>query len=202
MESATIGKLAEALAKAQGQMDNAKKDSLNPHFKNKYADLAAVIDAVKEPLAKNGLSYVQYFEDDNYLITKIMHSSGEWISGRMKLLLQKQDMQGLGSATTYARRQGLTSMIGIAQEDDDGNASTGQRPKEAFLRHAEEPSAPIAPIWKFEDKHMDTLKQLAAKAGLTGKDVIQMATKKLEDLNAEEYAALIGSIQKRIVTAS
>lgn len=126
MQSETIGKLAEALAKAQAQMENAKKDSVNPHFKSKYADIASVIDAIREPLSKHGLAFVQYAEEENgimYLITKLIHSSGEWISGKMKLLITKQDMQGLGSAITYARRYGLSAIVGLAQDDDDGNAA-------------------------------------------------------------------------------
>lgn len=127
MESPTIGKLSEALAKAQGEMENAKKDSVNPHFKSKYADLASIIEAARAPLSKQGLSYVQYMERTEEglgLITKLMHTSGEWISGCLPLIMTKQDMQGLGSAVTYARRYSLSCMLGIAQEDDDGNTAT------------------------------------------------------------------------------
>lgn len=145
MESATIGKLAEALAKAQAAMDSAKKDSINPHFKSKYADLAAVIDAVRQPLGFNGLSYVQYVDKSDgtlCLITKLMHISGEWISGSLPLLMSKNDMQGFGASLTYARRYSLSAMVGIAQDDDDGNTATAKldtRP----------PVAAVKPDWKF-----------------------------------------------------
>lgn len=92
MKSETIGKLAEALAKAQQEMESAKKDSINPFFKSKYADLAAVIEAIQVPLSKNGLSYVQYVDEENdkqYLVTELLHTSGEWIHGRVKLIPSK-----------------------------------------------------------------------------------------------------------------
>ncbi len=129
MESQSISKLAEALSKAQGMMESAKKDSVNPHFKSKYADLASVIEAIREPLSKNGLSYVQYLEKTDVglaLVTKLMHSTGEWISGSLPLMIGKNDMQGLGSSLTYARRYSLSAMTGIAQDDDDGNTATAK----------------------------------------------------------------------------
>ena len=131
MQSSSIGKLAEALSKAQGKMENAKKDSLNPHFKSKYADLASIIDEIRIPFSTNGLSFVQSIhptENGIRLITKILHVSGEWIESEIPLLFSKQDMQGFGSALTYARRYGLSALVGIAQEDDDGNHAGGIKP--------------------------------------------------------------------------
>lgn len=133
MRSETIGKLSEALSKAQGVMEAAKKDSINPHFKNKYADLAAVIEAIKEPLSQHGLSYTQTFIEENEktsLMTTLMHVSGEWIQSKLKLIVIKNDMQGLGSAITYARRYSLSSIAGLTQDDDDGERSTGRNSRE------------------------------------------------------------------------
>lgn len=145
MKSETIGKLAEALSKAQQEMASAKKNAENPFLKNKYADLAAVTDAIKDPLAKNGLSYVQYSESDehdkNYIVTTLMHSSGEWISGRMKLFIQKQDMQGFGGAITYARRYALSAMVGLPQEDDDGETALGREVKKKAAGETRPPQA-------------------------------------------------------------
>lgn len=128
MQTDTINELAEALAKAQGEIQGATKDTDNPFFKSKYADLAAVWDACRSPLSKNGLSVVQQpraFESQLRLVTRLMHSSGQWIEDEgFPLLLTKQDMQGLGSATTYARRYGLMAAVGIAPEEDDGNAAS------------------------------------------------------------------------------
>jgi hypothetical protein len=127
--SEQLDKLFEALSKAQGEMGHAEKNAINPHFKNKYADLAAVFEAVREPLSKNGLSIVQipeFTSEGRYNLKTILgHSSGQFIETDLLLLLARQDMQGLGSAITYAKRYVLSSMIGIAQdEDDDGNAAS------------------------------------------------------------------------------
>lgn len=125
-KSESIAALAAALAKAQGTMRHALKDSVNPHFRNRYADLASVLDAVREPLAANGLAVVQLAADDEHgaaVETVLMHSSGEWISSRLALPVSKADAQGYGSALTYARRYALAAICGIAQDDDDGEGA-------------------------------------------------------------------------------
>lgn len=123
--------LSAALSKAQGQIEGAAKDTANPFFKSKYADLASVWATCREPLSKNGLSIWQHITHSGgsaYLVTTILHASGERLDDDgVPLMLAKQDMQGLGSALTYARRYGLMAAVGIAPEDDDGNAaSAGQ----------------------------------------------------------------------------
>ena len=181
-----VGKLAEALAKAQSEMESAKKDSMNPHFKNKYADIASIIDAVRAPLAKHGLSYVQFVEDDFYLVTLLMHTSGEWISGRMKLILMKHDMQGLGSAITYARRYGLSAMVGIAQDDDDGNAASHQK-------HPEKPTSNPAPVhWKINKKQYELLLSAGTSRGMDKLQTLDYIgtkynTKNVADISEAEY---------------
>lgn len=131
--SESINEIAAALAKAQGAIEGAVKGKENPHFRSKYADLGAVWDACREHLSKNGIAVVQpinVVESPDrtaavqVVLTRLVHGSGQWIEdGGTPLLLSKQDMQGLGSAITYARRYGLMSMVGIAPEDDDGNAA-------------------------------------------------------------------------------
>lgn len=125
--SENIASLAKALAAAQGQIEGAKKDSSNPHFKSRYADLASCWDACREALSKNGLAVVQApgqsIEGVVEMTTMLTHESGEWISERLTIPLAKVDAQGYGSAITYARRYALTAMVGIAPEDDDGNAA-------------------------------------------------------------------------------
>ena len=128
-ESITIGKLAGALAKAQGKMRHAAKDSTNPHFKTKYADLASVIEAAREPLGENGLAVVQVLHHiggpDSLLVTKLIHESGEWMASEYPIAITAQQ-QVNGSAITYARRYSYAAMLGIAaDEDDDGNAAQG-----------------------------------------------------------------------------
>lgn len=128
--SEQLNDLAKALASAQGAMEAAKKDKNNPAFgkASKYADLASIWDAVREPLSKHGLSVVQLpFTDEQgrvNIATLLMHSSGQWIEASYALSPTKNDPQGFGSAITYMKRYALTGM-GVAPEDDDGNAATG-----------------------------------------------------------------------------
>lgn len=119
-----IDQLSTALAKAQGELRHAIKNATNPHFRNNYADLAEVIDSCGA-LSDNGLAYSQTLNEHRgkpYLYTTLMHKSGQYMMGRSKLLLQREDSQGLGSAITYSRRQGLSAIVGIAQKDDDGES--------------------------------------------------------------------------------
>ena len=132
--SESITALATALSKAQGEMKGAIKDSSNPFFRSKYADLASVTEAIREAFSNNGLSYTQRIEptDKNEVRveTIILHSSGEWMScGVLNLPVSKNDAQGFGSALTYARRYGLSAAVGVAPEDDDGNAAAKAAPK-------------------------------------------------------------------------
>lgn len=124
----SIADLAAALCKAQAQMEGAKKDAANPHFKSKYADLASVWDAIRAPLTSNGLSVVQLLRSTQGGVeveTILMHASGQQISDVFAVPASKNDAQGYGSAATYARRYALMAMVGVAPEDDDGNAAVG-----------------------------------------------------------------------------
>lgn len=132
-----IGDLAKALAKAQSELDPATKNASNPFLKNKYADLQACIAACKSVLPKNGLSYAQCIVPSEVntvcVETVLMHESGQWIKGRCTLPCQiqtnrdgKQAMnpaQATGSAITYARRYGLSAIVGLATEDDDADSA-------------------------------------------------------------------------------
>ena len=131
MQSESIANLAKALSIVQGKLTYAKKDSANPFFKSKYADLESVWDACRDLLSDNGLAVVQlpgeYFEGTMALTTIITHSSGEWISQQMSLPVTKPDAQGAGSALTYMRRYALAAAIGVVQADDDGNAASAPK---------------------------------------------------------------------------
>ena len=126
-QSATIGALAAALAKAQGAITHASKDSVNPAFRSKYADLASVWGACRAQLATNQIAVVQVGADAPEgrvcIETILAHSSGEWISSRITLPVTKADAHGHGSAITYARRYGLAAAVGVYQDDDDANAA-------------------------------------------------------------------------------
>lgn len=129
--SESTAKLAEALAKAQGTMKAAQMGSTNPHFKSKYASLTEVMDAMREPFAKNGLAVVQGAdtpEDSGLRVTTaILHSSGEWIESSVHVPIGGGNAQAVGSALTYARRYSLATLCGVvADEDDDGNAASSR----------------------------------------------------------------------------
>lgn len=120
-----------ALAAAQMEMGKAVKDTKNDHFRSKYADLASVMDACMGALNKHGICVMQPTGEDEsgrYVKTILAHTSGETVECRVPLIVAKNDMQGYGSAVTYARRYGLMSMAGIAPEDDDGNAAAKSPP--------------------------------------------------------------------------
>jgi hypothetical protein len=128
--SESITNLAAALSKAQAIMTGALKDSENPHFRSKYADLSAVWEACREPLCRNGLSVVQLPAVSNQATvtveTILLHESGEYIGGSIEVPVSKADAQGVGSAITYARRYSLAAVVGIAPEDDDGEGAVGR----------------------------------------------------------------------------
>lgn len=128
-QSAEIDKLAGALAKAQGKITGALKDSSNPFFKSKYADLAACWDACRGQLSENGLSVIQLTDVDEtgvLVITTLAHESGQWVRGKLRMMPKDATPQGIGSAITYARRYALAAIVGLAQVDDDGNAASGR----------------------------------------------------------------------------
>ena len=153
--------IATALAAAQMEMGKALKSANNPHFKSKYADLSSVTDACLPALNKNGIAVIQPMGEDEhgrYVETVLIHGeSGERLSCRVPLIVQKNDMQGYGSAVTYGRRYGLMSMAGIAPEDDDGNAASKAAPK----REAKEPAPDVEACISYikDAADLDHLKQ-------------------------------------------
>jgi hypothetical protein len=126
--SDNINEIGAALAKAQGAIKNAIKDKANPYFKSTYADLAGVWDACRAELSSNGLSVIQTPGDADRgisITTMLLHSSGQWIKSTYNMPVAKPDAQSVGSAITYARRYSLAAMVGVAQDDDDGNKANG-----------------------------------------------------------------------------
>ena len=120
--------ISAALVKAQKEFGPALKTSSNPHFRSRYADLSACVEAVVDGLNNNGIFLMQpthLCEDGVIVETLFIHESGEQMSaGKLHVPAAKQDPQGYGSALTYARRYALMAACGIAPEDDDGNAAT------------------------------------------------------------------------------
>lgn len=125
--SDTLDKLAPALAKVQAAIKPASKDSTNPHFKSKYADLTAVWDALHLALSDNGFALVQLpvHADDQrvHLTTRLLHSSGQWLEETASIPIVKLDPHGYGSGLTYLRRYSAAALAFLATEDDDANTA-------------------------------------------------------------------------------
>jgi hypothetical protein len=150
--SDSISKISAALVKAQGELNAVSKDGNNPHFRSKYATLQNIVESTRDTLRKHGLAVVQTFSetDGSYisLNTTLLHESGEYISGTFSMRPSKADPQGLGSATTYARRYALSAILGIvADEDDDGNAASQPRTDRALETKYESRSASSELPW-------------------------------------------------------
>jgi hypothetical protein len=129
-----IKDLAAALAKAQGQLQDAAKDATNPQFRSRYANLASVRDVLRKPLSDNGLSYVQLVRGGQGKVeveTMLMHASGQFIGECLVLPTTSNTAQATGSAITYARRYALMALVGAAaaEDDDDGEAASRRPPE-------------------------------------------------------------------------
>jgi hypothetical protein len=131
--SDNVDKIFPAFVAFQADMPPVPKDSINPHFRNKYASLGAITEATRPVLAKHGLAYTQgmtFVDGAQVMITRIIHISGQWMEdGGYVLNPTKNDPQGMGSAVTYARRYVLGSSLGIiTEDDDDGNKASEPAP--------------------------------------------------------------------------
>jgi ERF superfamily len=126
--SESLKEFAPAMVKVQADIKHAIKDSTNPHFKSAYADLQAVTEACRPALVKHGFSVMHGVDSgDGSTVTvtaRVLHQSGEWVESSLTLRPTKADPQGIGSAITYARRYTLAAIVGVATEDDDGNAAS------------------------------------------------------------------------------
>ena len=131
-QSEEINELASALSKAQGEMQAAIKDKVNPFFKSSYADLGSVWDAARPVLSKYGLCIMQTTElspagNGVLMITTLAHTSGQWMKSYLPLNPSKNDSQGMGAAITYLRRYSLSALVGVVcDEDDDGETAVGR----------------------------------------------------------------------------
>ena len=132
-----LAKVSAALVAAQKELKAVGKDSVNPHFKNKYASLDNIIDAVRPVLGKHGLAVIQSAVAPETIEgrltgfaveTMLVHESGEWIANAAIVPVAKADPQGAGGALTYGRRYGLSALLSLSSdEDDDGNAASKGR---------------------------------------------------------------------------
>lgn len=177
-ETDSIANLAAALAAAQGEMKAAAKDSKNPHFNSRYADLASVWEACREPLSRHGLAVMQRWStvpEGVLLTTMLVHKSGEWVRDRAVIPVAQKTAQAYGSALTYARRYALAALVGVAADDDDGNeASQGARQEPQ--RQAQQRQQPKREEAKAEQKpepKPEQAKADAAPASSNGKVTTQ-----------------------------
>lgn len=181
-QSETIAALAAALCEAQFAMEGAKKESVNPHFKSKYADLTSVWEACRAPLHANGLAVVQSPEPCEIgiqLRTMLMHKSGEWIDSVLIIPAAQQSPQGYGSAMSYARRYALAAMLGVVSEDDDAEAATAPyrqtngkasyTPQEQPHTNGHTPTSNGSAPGKASDKQKKMLFAIWNKGGFEGK---------------------------------
>lgn len=158
-QSPTVTKLFAALVAAQSEMRNPPKDSINPHFKSRFADLATVLDTVKPVLAKHKLAVVQLpCEVESVgpgLSTMLIHESGEYVRSTIGLRPAKTDPQGVGAALTYARRYGLQAVLGITADDDDDGNQASRQPQQ---RQPQQAQPQRKPLWDDDTAFFERLK--------------------------------------------
>jgi len=176
---------AKAFVAAQRATEAIKKASTNPAFKSRYADLAAVVEAVVPALNAAGIGVIQAADFDGDLVTVttvLLHEGGSSVTSSLRLRPSKSDPQGVGSATTYGRRYSLLAMTGAAPEDDDCNAASGPRGQPTSKPQQEPPKPPT--LAERADRLVTALKALPT-AGEREK-AYKLASKLLADLDASD----------------
>lgn len=127
-----MGELEKALVAVQLVITNAPTNTVNPYFKSKYTDLATAVNHCRPILAEHGLAIIQTFDgppEAPVIVTRLLHTSGEYIEGRLAMKPVKADPQSIGSLLTYGRRYSYLAMVGIAPEDDDANSAMPVKPE-------------------------------------------------------------------------
>ena len=180
-KSESITALAKALVKFHSNAPAIIKNATNPHFKNRFADLGGILEAVRTPLAEVGLSVLQLL-GDNTLTTLLLHESGEFIETTAPLIVSKHDMQGLGSACSYQRRYSLQSLLSLTGIDDDGNEA---------CKPANEKFTAVKSVKK--DYHKE-LSALMEKNKVSDEDIFKFLT----SVNAKTDARYIGDLSNPI----
>lgn len=207
-QSESVIKLAEALVKAQSSMGPVKRQTTNPFFKMKYAELSVVLDAIRKPLSEHGLSLIQAPETKDgevVLTTMLLHVSGEWIKSSLSVKPKDaQNPQVLGSIITYLRRYTAPGYALIASEDDDdGNAASVEGKKEEEKKEAskKEETGKTSKATPGQIKFIQTLfgkagykEDLDKHAYLTG--VVNREINSSSELSSKEAHAVIEALQK------
>jgi hypothetical protein len=182
-QSETVAAVGKALAAAQAEIKTVAKDRTNPHFKNRYATLDAIMEAVRPVLAKHGLSIVQGCtlpnEVDGRLVlfaveTMVLHASGEYLSNMVYMPIAKQSAQDAGSALTYGRRYGVSALLSLATDDDDdgeqASAPQRQAAPAAAARTSEASDKQKAFLAKLSKSSVLSEKEATRLRGVTDRD--------------------------------
>ena len=209
-QSEDIKELVGALSKAQGKMEAAKFNRINPHYKNRYADFTAVMDACRHPLADNGLSVMQYCETINdklTLVTLLAHTSGQWIKSYFPLNPSAMTSQAIGSAMTYAKRYSLSAMLGIVsdEEDDDGEASHGRvHFSKAQESTKQQVNNVVKPAQKLLPTQVETIKALEEKLDDECKSKIyswlqaSYKVEKIQDVIVDNFQKVLSAFENAV----
>jgi hypothetical protein len=130
-------KLIEALVKAQLEIKAPAKDKVNPRFKTAYSSIDAIYSAVNEPLAAHGLKIthtVEMVDGKPWLLTTLLHVSGEKLESRLMMFVEAQTSQGFASALTYSKRSGVSMLLALSSDtDDDGEVATQEQVQAKFV---------------------------------------------------------------------
>jgi hypothetical protein len=202
-QSPSLAKLAAALAIAQGEFDAAEKDrtasvkSEKGNYTYKYANFASIMDAVRAPLAKNGLAItcrVRTEPKGATAVAILMHASGEWLCGE-PIFVERgaATPQATGSAIEYARKYAVRTLLNIAtdEEDDDGQAAATQRPAQpAQVAPPQRTTAPPPPQMAAEDVEMETIAIREHIEAATSEKDLNALVERLMKLPAQAKATL------------
>lgn len=194
-QSENINELAKALSHAQAEMSFAMKDSTNQHFKQKYADLTSVWDAIRDPLTKHGLSVSQLVDIQDgkaVLVSILMHTSGQWLRSIIPILNANNTSQGQGAGITYVRRYSLAALVGCTQDDDDGEASMNRNSKE------EKPKKETKPE-KEEKITKEQMKELTYLADQCDPEYLNKVHNHLESLGYDGYDGITQKIYPQVI---
>jgi hypothetical protein len=193
--SESIAAIAPALVAAAGELSPVGKDGTNPAFRNRYATLDAIMEQVRPVLARHGLAVmhsVTHPETEGGRVvglsieTRLLHRSGEWVANMVTLPVEKPTAQGAGSAISYGRRYGLSALLGLTAEDDDGQGASAP-PKRAPEKARREPDPEPAPGQRLHDRVPTTP---PAAMSLAKAETIELKGKRLADMEPERLAAV------------
>ena len=194
-ESDELGELFAALAKAQCEMSIAVHNSSNPFFKSKYSDLSSVIKASRPCLTKNGLAVLQRVlpneKGQQFLLTRLCHSSGQWMESKMLISPAKSDVQSLASYITYLKRYSYAAITGVvaSDEDDDGESAMSSIRKSDY-------AAAAAPA-KISKEQLKKLSDgLEGKSEMLDSILKHFSISKLSDLTEKQYVLCMERVNK------